>query len=69
MRRRSGKCHEIGKFVTPNVFHTIRKQFEEAIRRLQAGAGYAGVAESLDSLSSVERGMLQAAVSDPDPTD
>lgn len=44
-------------------FHTIRKQFEEAIRRLKAGAGYTGVAEALTSLSSVERGMLQAAVS------
>jgi len=44
-------------------FHTVRKQFEEAIRRLKAGAGYAGVAEALTSLSSVERGMLQGAVS------
>jgi len=46
-----------------STFYTVRKQFDEAIRRLKAGAGYAGVAEALTSLSSVEKGMLQAAVS------
>lgn len=44
-------------------FYTVRKQFEEAIRQLKSGAGFGGVADALTSLSSVEKGMLQAAVS------
>lgn len=44
-------------------FYTVKKQFESAIVQLKAGAGFSGVADALTSLSSVEKGMLQAAVS------
>ncbi|WP_224962525.1 type II secretion system F family protein [Geomonas subterranea] len=44
-------------------FYTVKKQFEAAIVQLKAGAGFSGVADALTSLSSVEKGMLQAAVS------
>jgi len=44
-------------------YFTIRRQFQDAIKQLKAGKGYNGVAEALTSLDSVEKGMLQGAIS------